>query len=115
MDKAATSGLQFRRPLVVETSAAVPRITDSYRDFAYGLYKWISWPFYMPVGLAPQCDCRSTTSRINETIDQSVFDRWSSDSSYRPRNLVEWAEKKSVDPAKLKRSVRADDPNIAAP
>lgn len=115
MDKAVAAGLQFRKPLVVETSATVPHITDSYRDFAYGLYKWISWPFYRPVGLAPQHDAGSTTSRINETIDQSVFDRWRADSSYRPQNLVEWAEKMSIDPATLNKSAMAANPSIAAP
>jgi hypothetical protein len=46
---------------------------------------------------------------INETIDGSVFDRWRNDETYRPKNLSEWAGRRSVDPSKLNQSVRADD------
>jgi hypothetical protein len=38
---------------------------------------------------------------INETIDASVFKRWCADPTYRPANLVEWAQRKKVDPAQL--------------
>jgi hypothetical protein len=30
-----------------------------------------------------------------------VFERWRVDENYRPPNIVEWAERKSVEPAKL--------------
>jgi hypothetical protein len=52
---------------------------------------------------------------VNETIDKTVFDRWRADPSYRPQNILEWTERKKVDPAKLTNSVRADDPNVEAP
>jgi hypothetical protein len=52
---------------------------------------------------------------VNETIDMSVFDRWRKDPSYRPKNLVEWSQRKKVDPASLQTSVRADDPNVQVP
>jgi hypothetical protein len=52
---------------------------------------------------------------VNETIDKTVFERWRADPTYRPRNLLEWAERKKVDPAKLTNSVRADDPSVEVP
>jgi hypothetical protein len=47
---------------------------------------------------------------VNETIDASVFQHWQADPTYRPGSLVEWAKRKNVDPAKVKTSIRADDP-----
>jgi hypothetical protein len=52
---------------------------------------------------------------INETIDANVFKRWRADPRYRPANLVEWAQRKKVDPAQLQTSVRADDPDVGVP
>jgi hypothetical protein len=49
------------------------------------------------------------------TIDASVFQRWRADPTYRPANLVEWAQRKKVDPAQLQTSVRADDPRVGVP
>jgi hypothetical protein len=56
-----------------------------------------------------------THTNVNETIDQSVFERWRAVPTYRPPNLADWAARKKVDPAKLSNSVRADDPAVAAP
>jgi len=36
-------------------------------------------------------------------------------SSYRPENLVEWAQRKNADPAQLQTSVRANDPRVEVP
>ncbi|MBP1290409.1 MULTISPECIES: hypothetical protein [Bradyrhizobium] len=55
------------------------------------------------------------TSRINETIDGSVFARWRADETYRPLNLVAWAKSKQVDPAKFVDTVMAADPNVVVP
>jgi hypothetical protein len=62
----------------------------------------------------PQVGSAATTSRINETIDGSVFDRWRTDASYRPDNLVAWAAAKQVDPAKLSGAVMAAEPKVGA-
>jgi hypothetical protein len=56
-----------------------------------------------------------TNPTVNETIDTSVFKRWRTDSAYRPANLVDWAKRKSVDPAQLQTSVKADDPLASVP
>ncbi|WP_456827615.1 hypothetical protein [Bradyrhizobium sp. USDA 4518] len=44
-----------------------------------------------------------------------MFDRWRAETSYRPQNLVAWAEAKKVDPAKLVGAVMAADPKVGVP
>ncbi|MGY3690539.1 uncharacterized protein (DUF2235 family) [Bradyrhizobium sp. USDA 3240] len=114
MDKAAGVGLVFRDQVAIDSSQIVPPVTDSYRNFAYGLYRFVSRPFYRPVGLAPDVGTQATTMRINETIDGSVFDRWRADNSYRPSNLAKWAREKGVEPTALLGAVRATDPKMSA-
>jgi uncharacterized protein (DUF2235 family) len=114
MDKAAGLGLVFRDQVVIDTGQVAPPITDSYREFAHGFYRFISRPFHRPVGPPPDQGTQATTTRINETIDGSVFERWRADGTYRPANLVEWAGRKSVEPHKLDGAVFAIDPNIGA-
>jgi uncharacterized protein (DUF2235 family) len=115
MERAACLGLVFRNEVSLDVSQVAPPVTDSYREFAWGLYRFVSRPFYRPVGLQPDRGTDATTSRINETIDGSVFERWRADASYRPENLVAWAEAKKVGPAKLVGAVMANDPKVAAP
>ena len=115
MDKAAALGLVFRDQVVIDTLQVAPPVTNSYREFAHGFYRFISRPFYRPVGPRHDPGTQATTSRINETIDGSVFDRWRVDANYRPPNLVEWADRKSVSPAKLNGVVLAIDPNVSVP
>lgn len=115
MDKAAGLGLAFRDQVSIDVSQVVPPVTDSYREFGWGLYRFISRPFYRPVGLPPQRGTDATTTRINETIDGSVFERWRADTSYRPPNLVEWSKAEGVDPAVLQGVVMAGNPHTAVP
>jgi len=107
-------GLVFREQVVVDETQTAPPINDSYREFGKGFYHFFSKPFYRCVGAAPQIGSTATTSRINETIDGSVFDRWRADASYRPENLVAWAAAKQVDPAKLFGVVMANEPKVGA-
>lgn len=113
MDKAAALGLVFRDQVVIDASQIVPPVMDSYRDFAWGLYRFLHRPFYRIVGLAPDRGTQATTSRINETIDGSVFDRWRADGAYRPLNLLTWSKEKDVDPAELSDAVLATDPRVS--
>jgi uncharacterized protein (DUF2235 family) len=115
MDKAGDLGLVFRDQVSIDVSQIAPPVTDSYRDFAWGLYRFVSQPFYRPVGQAPDKSTQARTSRVNETVDGSVFDRWRVDETYRPPNLVLWAKQKGVNPAKLAGAVRANDPKVTAP
>jgi hypothetical protein len=112
MDKAAGLKLVFRDQVAIDSSQVAPPVADSYREFAHGFYRLISRPFYRPVGLPPDQGSQATTSRINETIDGSVFDRWRADGSYRPANLVDWARRRSVDPHELYGTVFAVDAEI---
>jgi uncharacterized protein (DUF2235 family) len=113
MEKAASLGLVFRNEVFLDLSQVAPPVTDSYREFAWGLYRFVSRPFYRPVGLPPDKGTQATTSRINETVDGSIFDRWRADGSYRPENLASWAKTKGVDPAKLVGAVMTTDPKVA--
>jgi len=113
MDKASAAGLAFSLGLDIDTSIAAPPIADSYGQFFYGLYKYISQPFYRPVGIPPSAGTQATTNRINETIDTSVFERWRADPGYRPANLVDWATRYSTDPASLRSSVLSTNPHQA--
>jgi hypothetical protein len=114
MEKGAALGLVFREQVVIDETQTAPQINDSYREFGKGFYHFFSKPFYRSVGAEPQIGSAATTSRINETIDGSVFDRWRTDASYRPENLVAWAAAKQVDPAKLFGVVMANEPKVSA-
>jgi len=109
MDKAAAQGLTYRRGLDPEVPQTPPPISDSYSEFAYGVYKWVSQPYYRPIGAEPvPSSATEMRENIDETIDASVFDRWRADATYRPPNLVDWARRRGVDPATLATSVTAD-------
>jgi uncharacterized protein (DUF2235 family) len=110
MDKAAAAGLTFRTGLDVDTLDASPPIGDSYSEFAGGVYKLATMGrrFYRPIG--PDSVPSSATGmreNINETIDASVFERWRADRTYRPTNLIAWAQRRKVDVAALNTAVMA--------
>jgi uncharacterized protein (DUF2235 family) len=115
MKKAESQGLSFRSEVELDGDAVKAPIANSYKLFAYGLYQWVSRPFYRTIGQEPEVRDDGTHTNINETIDASVFERWRVDPTYRPANLAEWARRKKVDPAQLKTSVRADDPRVDVP
>ncbi len=115
MKKAQSQGLAFRNEVDLDGDALSAPLADSYKEFAYGLYSKVTWPLYRTISAEPDIQDNGTHVNVNESIDKSVFDRWRSDPSYRPRNLVEWADRKHVDPVQVTGSVRGDDPKIAAP
>ncbi|WP_262048161.1 DUF2235 domain-containing protein [Bradyrhizobium sp. Bra78] len=113
MDKAGKLGLAYRGKVEIDATEKLSAINDSYSEFGKGFYHFFSKRFFRPVGTPPETGTAATTSRINETIDGSVFDRWRSDATYRPANLVAWAEAKKLDPAKLVGAVMAAHPGVA--
>jgi uncharacterized protein (DUF2235 family) len=115
MEKAAANGLMFTDQVDIDTLQSVPPIRDSYREFAGGFLHFLTRPFYRPVGPPPEAGTEATTSRINETIDGSVFKRWQVDKSYRPPNIVEWAKRVSIDPASLTGAVMANNLETKVP
>jgi uncharacterized protein (DUF2235 family) len=115
MQKAESHGLSFRSEVTLDGVALKAPIIDSYQSFGEGLYAKVSPAHYRPIGPEPDVRENGTHTNVNETIDVSVFQRWRADPEYRPRNLVEWAQRRKVDPAQLQTSVRADDPHVSVP
>ena len=115
MQKAEAQGLSFRSEVALDGDALKAPIIDSYNSFGEGLYHLVSPALYRIIGREPDVRANGTYINENETIDVSVFQRWRADPKYRPTNLVEWAQRKKVDPAQLQTSVRADDPHVAVP
>lgn len=112
MGKAAGLGLQFRDTFVADGQSPTAPIADSYHDFGHGLVRFFVPRFYRPIGTDPDKGTASTTERINETIDSTVFDRWRGNPDYRPPNLKDWASRRGVDPAVLNGSRLARDPSV---
>ena len=115
MKKASLFGLTFRNDVDIDGDILKASINDSYKEFMRGAYAKISRPFFRTIGEKPDVRDDGAHTNVNETIDQSVFERWRAVPTYRPPNLADWAARKNVDPAKLSNSVRADDPVVAAP
>ena len=115
MKKAESQGLSFRSEVDLDGDALKASIANSYKEFAYGLYARVTKPHYRIIGREPDVRDDGSHINVNETIDATVFERWRADSAYRPPNLVEWVERKKVDPAQLQTSVLADDPHVEAP
>ncbi len=76
--KAIAAGLACDKILVPSTDAdtGVPR--NSYAEFMYGIYKELKPPFDRTLGLG-----------VNETVDNSVWQRWHADVNYRSPSLVQ--------------------------
>jgi hypothetical protein len=113
MDKAAAHGLRFRSDFEMDPADSTAPIADSYASFGPALLRLFSKRFYRPVGAEPQIGTERTTSRINETIDASVFKRWRDNREYRPPNLRAWAERFRVDPVGLTETMLASNPEVA--
>jgi uncharacterized protein (DUF2235 family) len=111
MQKAQLHGLVCKDTVNIDGDESQAPVNDSFGDMLGGFYKWckLGRPFYRTIGAAPVQSGDATTTMINETIDATVFDRWRSNSGYRPQNLIEWARNRGVDVASLRNSVRADD------
>jgi len=115
MKKASAHGLAFKHDVELDGDAFTAGISDSYREFMNGAYSIFSYRDYRPIGEAPRETADGTHSNVNETIDVSVFQRWQKNPSYRPPNLVEWAQRYKTDVAAINNSVRADQPQTAVP
>ena len=110
MDKAAAHGLLFRSGFEIDAQNYDAPIADSYASFVPGLLRLFSPPFYRPVGAEPEVGTTRTTSRINETIDSSVFGRWRANPAYRPPNLEDMGGSLQGRSGSLTASVLASDP-----
>ena len=117
MSKAIAHGLEFKDSVVIDGNENLCPIRDSLAEMAHGIYEILTLGrhYYRPIGAEPLGTGNTVTSTINETIDATVFDRWRSDETYRPRNLSDWARRRGVDPSTLKQSVRANDASAIIP
>jgi len=77
-----------------------------------GVYHLVRHSFDRVIGAEPVQTQEEIEGTINETIDQSVFERWRSDATYRPKGLIEWSQRRKTKPEQLRTSVRADDPTV---
>lgn len=113
--KAEHLGLAFRYDVEVDPDAHQAPISDSYSDFMKGVYKRFSKRHFRAIAPPPFKGERGTHTRVNETIDVSVFDRWRSNASYRPANVADWAKRYYVDPSEITASVMANVPANVVP
>ncbi|UPK22672.1 DUF2235 domain-containing protein [Bradyrhizobium sp. 131] len=62
MKKAESHGLTFRADMELDGDSVTPPIADSYGKFGYGIYQWITSPYYRPIGADPEERDDSTPS-----------------------------------------------------
>lgn len=117
MGKAELHGLKFRPEVAADLPDPKAPIADSYATFGPWLLRLFTPRFYRPVASPPAEGTKLVTSRINETIDGTVFERWRSNPNYRPPNLLAWADRLRVDPASVEGAVLAErgDPLDVSP
>lgn len=113
--KAVSLGLSFDPAPHCEYDVAKSEISNSFVEFAWGLYKLarLGVPYQRDIGIPPKSEGRGV-SNINETIDASVFKRWKENKDYRPAGLARWAKSKNVDPASIDESVHADNGSVVS-
>jgi uncharacterized protein (DUF2235 family) len=116
MAKAQSHGLVFKDTVNIDGDESQACIHNSFTEMAHGVYSACKlWrPYYREIGPAPVVNGDETTTTINETIDGSVFDRWRSDVTYRPKNLAIWAVRHNVQIESLDGAVQAENPMLAA-
>jgi uncharacterized protein (DUF2235 family) len=117
MQKAQAHGLMWKDAINIDGDEAQGEIHDSFAAMAGGVYRACKFwrRYYRGIGAAPVVTGDQTTSTINESIDASVFDRCRSESKYRPRNLMAWANAHQQDVTGIHGSVRADDLSVVIP
>lgn len=110
MLKAEKLGLGFYRQVQVDSVVGLD-ISDSYKEFLRGGYSLFKSRYYRPIAGELPRDERGSHVNVNESIDETVFQRWREDETYRPANLSKWAARKSIDPSAINYSCLADDPS----
>lgn len=108
-EKAEDLGLAFRFPVPLNRTEHLGPIVDAYADFLGGFYRVLKLGkrYHRMIGAPTREVTGGVSDTVNETIDESVFDRWRSDPDYRPPSLVDWAKRREVDPAAITGTVEA--------
>lgn len=114
MGKSAQHELEFKTTVDLDEGVNTCPVRDSLAEMAHGIYEVLTFGkhYYRPIGEDPKETGSGTVSVINESIDASVFVRWKAISTYRPRNLQEWADRLKVDVGTLSESVTTADPAV---
>lgn len=106
-ERAQACGLAFTADIAATEEDALAPIQNSFRDFMLGAY-WTfhrGRPFLRTIGRAPWAtkvhNIDGFSASLNEVIDATVTERWRKDPDYRPKNLLDWAARRGVDPATL--------------
>jgi uncharacterized protein (DUF2235 family) len=109
MAKAGNLGLAYRGAVEPRGHERFGDIEDSFSSFLFGTYKLIriGKRHYRPIADDAVEVVGGKVSSVGETIDASVFDRWRKYKTYRPLNLLDWANRKGVDVAKMRATVCA--------
>lgn len=109
LQKASGLGLCFRSQVELDGDIITAHVTDSYRPFMKGTYRAFVKPFHRVIGAQPYTDAAGHEHcTINETIDESVFERWRLRDDYRPVSLQRWAETYKVEIAETIGTVAID-------
>lgn len=75
-DAAETAGLALRGKAEVGAQDHLASINDSFKEFMYGAYRLVKERYW-----------RSFGRGVNESVDESVWLRWSKKADYRPETL----------------------------
>jgi uncharacterized protein (DUF2235 family) len=101
-EKATVAGLQFKRQITLRGDEQLTAPVDSYARFLHGFeyVLTLGQRYHRPIAGDPVPTKKQPglSYSINETIDGSVFERWRQIPSYRPKNLVEWADRHDIQP-----------------
>jgi len=97
-DRAADTGLAFRQRVMLSGGEYRASVRDSYAEFLHGAYRAYRWlrfkgRYYRTIQAPREEKATGWLDTVNETVDDTVFQRWSDDAKYRPRNLLEWAQR----------------------
>ena len=77
-DMADSAGLALKDKAEVGAKDQLGPISDSFRRFMFGIYRFFRKRHYRRFGAG-----------VNEVVDESVWQRWRADASYRPQSLRE--------------------------
>ncbi|MGQ0586727.1 MAG: DUF2235 domain-containing protein [Gammaproteobacteria bacterium] len=83
-DTAEEAGLIMKKKVEVGAEDYSGKITDSFASFMFGIYKFFKKPHQRVFGAG-----------ANEVVDDSVWQRWRADPSYRPPALAKHPQKPS--------------------
>jgi len=76
-DTAEQAGLALTEKATIGPQDYAGPIADSFGQFMFGIYRWFKKPYQRAFGAG-----------VNEIVDESVWQRWRADPSYRPPSLL---------------------------